>query len=276
MNTFQKVIKYTAIAFAIVLTIGIISGIVGVISGIVYIFDDREEINIDYSKDFTNVEQLDIKHKVGKLNIKLGTGFRVEATNVSEDFKAELVNGSLVVEESNFTKRFFGFRSNRSQVKSVVTIYVPEDFYAKRIKIDSGAGVVNLEDLSTDRLIIDAGVGDLYGRNLTALRVDVNAGVGNMNFINVNFTDVDFDSGVGNISIEGDILGKSEFDCGVGEVTLKLIGEREDYALRIDTGIGSVRVDGKKISSDYNDTYNTGNIIRIDGGIGEVDIRFGQ
>lgn len=274
MNTMQKVIKYAAITFAIILTVGILTGIVGTVSGVVSIFDGEEGDRIDYSKDFEDVEELDISNGLGNLKVKIGSGFRVEASNVSNDFNVKVVNGTLVIDESDFIRRFLWFDFGVSRNKSYITVYVPEDFNARRIKIASGAGEVTLEDITTRHLIIDAGVGDIYGRRLNALQVDADGGVGNIKLTDVNFSDVDFDSGVGNISIEGMIFGKSEFDCGVGNVNLQLKGLREDYELRVNAGLGNMRVNGDKISREYNDNYRADNTIRIDGGIGDVNIVF--
>lgn len=274
MNTFQRVIKYVAIGFAIFLTVSILSGIVAVASGVFSIFDRDEGSRIDYSKDFSGIEQLDIKNNVGKLVVKPGNGFRVEATNVTEEFRAEVVNKTLIIEEPNYFRHFLWFNFGTSRAKSVVTVYVPEDFDAKRIEIDSGAGEVELRDLSTQRLIINAGVGDIYGEKLTAMRVEADGGVGNMNLVNVNFTDVDFNCGVGNIKIDGMIFGKSDFDCGVGNVRIQLNGARDDYALDVKAGLGKVTINGDKVSREYNDNYRADNTIRISGGVGDVDVVF--
>lgn len=274
MNTFQRIIKYAAIAFAVFLTIAILTGIVGALTGVISIFNGKEESRIDYSKEFSGIEQLDINHKLGKLNVKTGSGFKVEATNVSDRFRAEVVNGTLVIDEPDFARWFKWLNKGRTHMKSIVTVYVPEDFNAKRIKIDSGAGEIKLEDLSAQRLIINAGVGDVYGKGIKAMRVDADGGVGNISLVDVDLTDVDFDCGVGNINIEGQILGKSEFDCGVGSVNIKIKGAREDYALKVSAGLGRVRVNDQKVSGEYNDSYRADNTIKIDGGVGDVDITF--
>ena len=36
-----------------------------------------------------DIESLDLRNSVGKLRVKLGSDFRVEATNVSKRFRAE-------------------------------------------------------------------------------------------------------------------------------------------------------------------------------------------
>ena len=277
MNTFQRVIKYVAIAFAVFLVVGILSGIIAVVSNVVSVVSGEEVKTIDYSEDFSGIEKLNIYHKVGKLNIRPGNGFRVEASNVSDRFRAEAVNGTLIIDEPEyFIRRFLWFSFGTTQNKSVITVYVPEDFHAKRIEIDSGAGNIKLDNLSTDYLKVNAGIGDIQGNKLTAMRVDADGGVGNMKLLDVNFTDVEFECGVGSIQVEGMIFGKSEFDCGVGSVKININGDRDDYALKVNSGLGTVKVNGNKVSGDFQDDYRADNTISIDGGIGEVDISFRQ
>lgn len=274
MNTFQRVMKYVAIAFAIFLTVVILGGIFSVVSGLTTVITGGEVETIDYSKEFNDVEKLSINHKVGKLNVRTGDGFRVEASNVSDRFRAEVVNGTLFIEEPDFMRSFLWFNIGLSGESTVITVYVPEDFKAKRIEIDSGAGDVNLEDLSAEYLKINAGVGRLYGQRLTADRVDAEGGVGEIRLTDVNFTDVDFDCGVGSLELSGMIFGKSEFECGVGSVNVKVKGSREDYALKASAGLGAVRVNGSKVSGQYSDNYKADNTISIDGGIGDFSITF--
>lgn len=275
MNTFQKVIKYVAIAFAVLLTVVIISGIASFVSIVVSPISSRGgKETIEFSEVFIGeIENLEINSRYSKLVVKPGGQFKVEASNVSDDFRAEIKNGSLIVEEEDFMNRFFNF-SMISNKGSTITVYVPDDFNANLIDIDSGAGNVILEDLSTKKLIINAGVGEIRGINITAKEVDADGGVGDMDFTNVTFWDVEFDSGVGDVNLEGRILGKSNFNCGIGDVEIDLKGSREDYSLDIDSGLGRIRVNGQKISSNYMDNYKSDKIIRVDGGIGNVDIDF--
>lgn len=274
MSTFQKVIKYSAITFSIFLTIGILTGIVGLISNVTSVFGWEDDYKLNYSKDFTDIEQIDISNGVAKLTIKPGDTFRVEGKNVSDDFKVTVNDGTLIVDEKENFIKIFGLNPRKKFSKTSITVYVPSDFTAQRIKIDCGVGEVSLEDLSTDKLYIDAGVGEIYGRNISASSVTVDGGVGDITFNDVSFSNVDFDSGLGNLKIEGIILGDSKFDCGVGNIKLKINGSRKDYALKLNSGLGNIRINGEKVSSGYNDNYSAPNTIYIDGGVGNVDVDF--
>jgi hypothetical protein len=58
------------------------------------------------------------------------------------------------------------------------------------------------------------------------------------------------------------------------EVNLDLKGNVSDYDLDIDAGVGTVRVNGDKISDDTRMNRNAANSIEVDGGVGNVRIDF--
>ena len=282
MSSFQKTIKYIAIAFAVFLSITIISGIVSagsaifsVISGGVH-FTEKE--TTDFDKTFTGVTGLDIDNSTGRLTIKKGDAFRVEAEGVSKDFSAEIQrDGTLRITDNDRDMNFLWFNFNSyNSPNSRVTIYLPSDFIAEDTKIDTGAGTVTIENLQTERLRISAGAGNITGMNIDADDVKIEGGVGAVKLDNVNFTDADIECGVGNLKLQGIFLGDTKVDCGVGEVELDLIGNEQDYDLDIDSGVGNIRLNGEKVSGEFRTNHNAQNSIRIDGGVGNVKIDFEQ
>ena len=81
------------------------------------------------------------------------------------------------------------------------------------------------------------------------------------------------DMGVGELTLKSRIEGKSDLNYGIGEANLTLLGGREDYQIELDKGIGEARLEGENMRDDS--VYGAGrNLIEIDGGIGEINIRF--
>lgn len=280
MTSFQKVIKYCAIAFAILLAVGIISGmasaafaVVSAVSGN-FGYSFHSEKTIDVSESFTDVKSLDIDNSTGNLKIMTGDTFKVEAEKVSENFEANVSsNGVLHISENESDFEFFGFNFDGfDSPNSKITLYLPSDFAAEEAKIDTGAGTVTIEGLHSDYLYISAGAGNITGNNLAAEEVKIEGGVGNVELEGVEFTDADFNCGVGNLDLQGVLLGNNKIDCGVGEVTLDLTGNLEDYDLDIDSGVGTIRVNGEKISEEENIDNDGANSIKVDGGVGDVRI----
>jgi hypothetical protein len=281
MSSVQRVIKYCATAFAIILAIVIISSIVSVFSAVVNTASGRSHVighsnkeSIDFTETFTDVRSLDIDNSTVNLSIIPGDTFKVDAENVSEDFKAEVNdNGRLSVSDDNHGIHFLWFNIHGfDNPNSKVTIYVPAEFIADEAKLDTGAGNVSIDGLQTEYLNISAGAGNITGSNIKAVKVKIDGGVGATDFSNVEFADSDIDCGVGNLTIDGVLLGRTKIDCGIGEVELTLKGNVDDYGWDIDSGIGNIRVNGNKISGKHEADKNSDNLIQIDGGIGNVKI----
>lgn len=281
MSSLQRIIKYCAIAFAIFLAVSIISGIASVAFAIVHFVPGKSihseiwrEESVDYSNTFEGVKSLEINHKIGELSIKTGDCFKVEGSNVPERFEAKVNNnGKLII---NYHSSFFDFPwfhiKGADKANCRVTVYVPADFVAEKVKLETGAGNLSLEGLKTDELKISAGAGNINGTDLTAEKADIDGGVGNINLNNVKFSDTVLDCGVGNMDISGVLSGDTKLDNGVGDVELDLTGNVNDYNINVDSGIGSVRLNGEKISGDNKYSSDAANEIKVDGGIGNVRI----
>ncbi len=290
MSSLQRVIKYCAIALAIFLAIGIISAIISLVFGIAafptrratidshsitrkYSSEDRGRI-VDFEGDFDGVKSLNIDNSTGELRIETGDTFRVEAKNVLEGFQAEVKsNGELYVTDTESGFRFFGVHFDGiNNPNSKITVYVPENFYAEEVRIESGAGTVDIDRLNTNYLYISAGAGNLNADNVTADKVKLEGGVGTVNFKDVHFTDADFNCSVGGLNISGVLLGDNKLDCGVGSVELDLTGDITTYDLDIDSGVGNVRINGDKIREKEYRNRSAVNSIEVEGGIGNVNI----
>ncbi len=285
MNTIQRMIKYGAIAFAIFLTVIIISGIataaftiLSFLPGTSIKTGGSKENTIDYSESFTEVKSLDIDHSYGELYIKQGEEFKVEADHVTKDFQAEVdSSGKLIISYNDRNVHFLWFRIRGvHNANSRVTIYLPANFTAEEAELSTGAGNVKIEGLQTDYLKISAGAGNIKGTDLTAQKADFNGGVGNITLNDVNFTNATFENGVGNLKISGKLLGRTEIKCGVGDVNLELQGNEEDYDFDIDSGLGTIRLNGEKISENLGSNRKADHRMIIDGGVGNVRIEMKQ
>ena len=265
MTTFQKVIKYLAMAFAIFLSVSIISGICSALFTVANLFGantESEIVNQSIGTDFTSIS---INLSAAELEIKTGDKFDV-ATNYKY-LKCEEKDDILKISE---TRKLF--TSHPKGMKVILT--VPQDKIFDYVDIRAGAGTVTVDELSSNMLNIDLGAGELTAQRLDALyNAEFDGGAGSVTINGGRLNNADIDMGVGELNLTSELSGKSSIDYGIGETNLVLIGEEDDYKIELDKSIGEAWLAGKKMGDDS--VYGAGeNYIEIDGGIGELSITF--
>lgn len=272
MTSAQKVIKYIAIAFAIFLIITIISSILAALyalSGILGLKNDIEiqttEEMIITSLENNNLETLEIDVAFSNLTIKAGESFKVE-TN-SDNIKCNQTNETLEIKEKDY--KWFSSNDNKN-----ILIYIPENFEFEKVKINSGAGKISIESLNTKKLDFELGAGEAEIRNLNVSKsCNIDGGAGKLDILSGEINGLDLDMGVGEINLTSSLLEKSEIDAGIGNLNINLQGNKDDYKIKADKGIGSIKIDGREILD--GEVYGNGdNFIDVNGGIGSIVLTF--
>ena len=266
MTTAQKIIKYCAIAFAVFLIVSIIGGIIGAVSSASLIAGDGDAAGQMQTYAVTGtVENLEIDLSGARLAIKTGGEFSVESDH--KYLRLETTDGVLRIKEDH---PVFGFHSDG--VRIILTI--PEDFVFDKVTISAGAGAVEADTLLSEKLSLELGAGEVnIGKLVASTRATINGGAGELNIGGGELADLDFDMGVGEVNLESRLTGDCDIDYGLGELNLTLAGTLDDYRITLDKGVGKATLDGVKMSDDV--VYGDGeNSIEIDGGVGEMKIKF--
>lgn len=269
MTTAQKIIKYAAIAFAFLLIFGILSCIMFGLSQMSNYFNDNDSDILEELKEINisgdDVSVIDIEVKYANLVIKTGDTLKVETNNKYITTNQE--KNKIIIQE----KKHGWFKRND---KSDLIIYIPEDFIFDGVSIDAGAGKIEIDNLSTKILEFDLGAGKTNINNLVVFNnAEIDGGAGEITISNGSINNLDLDTGVGKCTLISELIGKNEIDVGVGELNVTLLGNKEDYKISAEKGIGSIKLDNENVKSQQ--IYGNGvNNIDISGGIGSIDIKF--
>lgn len=270
MNSSQKVIKNLAIALGIFLTIFIISMIIGGMYLITSVFsiksDDSidKEINTLWMQNDENITLLDVEIKFSNLTIKNGDKFLIETNNKNIKYKYE--GKTLEIKENTYNL------FNKNNVGEVI-ITIPSNIRLDSVDIDNGAGSLNIENINANKFNLDLGAGITIIDNIIADNADINSGVGKFKIKSGSINNLDFDMGAGTAEITSIITGNNEINSGVGNLRLNLIDNIENYKIKINKGIGKVKINNKEVSN--NEIVGTGlNFINISGGIGTITVNF--
>lgn len=283
MSEGQKVIKYLAIAFAIFLIVNIIGGIITAIFFGLSIFDvnftvqnnenstiiTNEEILI--SENYDNIKNLKIDIGYSRLEIKPGTKLKVETNSKNETITTKKVGETLTIKENNNWNIF------NDEIDSYITITIPQNYYFEKVKIEAGSGQINISNIQTKEFDLEVGAGNVSISNILVQRkTDIDGGAGKVVIKNSNLNNLDLDVGVGEFQILNTyLLDNSDIDAGIGKLEVNLKGELQEYKIIPQRGLGSFTISGNEVED--NKTYGQGkNKIKIDAGVGKVDINFNE
>lgn len=261
MTQTQKLIKYIAIALAVLLIVSIFSTILGIISNIFEFSLEQESEDYKLQTITNTIENLDIELEYSKLVFTVSDEFKVETNNEFVEIK-ENKNEIIIKEKRKI------FSSNSS---NQVIVYIPANKIFNEVSIESGSGNISIDTLNTNRLDLDLGAGSITFDNLLVSGgADIDSGAGKLTINSSNVNNLDLDMGVGEAYIEGVITGNSDIDAGIGALTIYLQDSISNYKLVVNKGIGEIKINNEKVSNNYQTIGN--NIIKIDGGIGSINI----
>ena len=273
MTSIQKIIKYCSIAFAIFLTITIISTL---LTASYYILDSIGIINsnenvisenfIKLSDEVENISSLKIELKDTTLQIRNSDKFEVKTNNSIIKYYNE--NGNIIIKDKS--EKWLFKESNEGKI----IIYLPEDTkLLDEVNIDVDAGIVSIDNLYTRKLDLDLGTGEMMVDSLIVSdETKISGGAGEINIKSGKINNIDLDLGIGEAHINSNITGNSKINTGIGELNLILTSSLENYRMDFEKGIGKISLNGNSILD--NVSVGTGeNYIKISGGIGEIKIR---
>ncbi len=275
MTSFQKIIKYGAIGFAIYLcfmiisfTIFAITAVFGITTGVGFLKQNSQNTAIltKWEQEYENITSLKVNLDICKLTIKKGEKLKVEASNVTQDFHCKVEQNELKIKEPQKNRWFL---SQLDKEVAEVIIYVPETLELREVEIETGMNETNIEYVKADKIDIEMGLGKYQIQELIANDAKIDAGAGETKIQNSQIESLKLEAGLGSLTLTSKILKNADIDCGMGRVEINLLGKPEDYQVKAETGLGAFLVNGKQVSDKQ--VIGDGNsIIKIDAGVGET------
>ncbi|MDD5937245.1 MAG: DUF4097 family beta strand repeat-containing protein [Clostridiales bacterium] len=298
MTSIQRVIKYCAMGFAIALMVGILTGITAIISGIDKGVNwDGETTYINFTKEFEDIDSLDLTNYSGKMFIQVGSVNKVtvHAKNVPDTTVVKVRNNNTLYVNDETTRIWFfdlHFWEDEEE-NSQITIILPIDFVAKKATLDNNSGDMEVRGLYAKDLELSGGSGHIMASNISADQFDISAGSGELQLdrvqlnkgeidsgsglfqlTNSSISDVDIDTGSGEFFFDGLISGDNNLDGGSGSISLNIKNFADMYNLDLDAGSGGIYINGEKVDREKIKHKGAENKLEVDGGSGKITIQF--
>ena len=226
MTDIQRIIKYLAIAFAVVLVVSIVSGIlgaIGLLGGVTAWLNDRDEkgtvdaVDMFYGPFSDEITGLDMEIAAAHIRILPGREFRVETDNPYITVKES--DGRLILREKSHVG---------SLESSKLILYIPDGKTFDRADIEVGDG-------RFDRLDLEVGVGSAV---VTAGYIQtgaLDAGIGSIELTlmqdRTQYT-IRCEDGIGNVWVDGRTMSggqegtgdeRLDVSCGIGQVRINFV-----------------------------------------------------
>ena len=136
MNTFQKVVKYIALALALSIIVFIITLAFNIINEVFLSIHEESTQKVEYKFQNEVINRMDIDIKGADVSIIYGSEFKIE-TNIKDVFRS-VKSGVLKVKDNS--------RGYNKDKKMVITI--PESNVFENVKISLGRGVSTISSLN--------------------------------------------------------------------------------------------------------------------------------
>lgn len=265
MTPVQKAVKYLAIALAVFLIFGIISGIMSAVGAIFGVFQtDGVTDELTVYEVSEQVTELEIEVNAANFTIKTADRFSVESN--LKYLTVEEKDGTLVIKD----RKKNGVRFDNP----VLTLYVPKETVFEYVTITTGAGKLQIDLLSTNELQLTLGAGEVKIDKLCAQQsATIEGGTGAITIRDGSLTDLELQMGVGQLDMTAALYGDSFMQLGVGQTDLTVLCAKEQYSIEIEKGLGSITVDRTSVDGDYH--FGDGeDRLEIEGGIGSINLKF--
>lgn len=207
----------------------------------------------------SNIHTLDLEINAANFKIVYGDRFCVESN---------LKNLS-VSEKDGVLKVVDKIRSNVTYTDAMLTLRLPQDISLEKVKIATGAANVTADTLSADSLTLELGAGNVeFGCLNATRRAQIKGGAGQITVSSGTLQDLSLVLGVGRLDLTTALPGESELTLGVGEAKITLVGDRDDYEIDIQEGLGSINLDEEILLNSAMGQHH----VQISGGLGSAEL----
>lgn len=276
MTKTQKIIKYCAIALAILIIATVVGSVIQLITFLLNGADEKEllpePIELTIEQDGSELDSLRIDLSATKLTVCRGDALKIVTNDPS--ITAVLEKGKLTLQEPKRKTSFLGIQISSANSKvGELTLMLPEVLF-EELELSAGVGEVQIDVLTAKKAKLDCGVGNVVIDSLSITESgEIDCGVGDLTVRSGALHGLLLDVGIGETKISAVLTGKTEIDIGIGNAELTVRGRAEDYSVTVKKGIGNAKIDGERAQDGQ--TYGDGDHrILIDGGIGSIDLEF--
>lgn len=126
--------------------------------------------------------------------------------------------------------------------KTVINVYLPENYSMEEIDIVLGAGQVNIGSLDAKTIDISVGAGKMIAERLIGNEIDIEVGAGEIDVEEMNAKESNIEVGAGKFSGYNIAVQNMDLNCAMGSITLEMMDSETNYNFELEAALGSVTI----------------------------------
>lgn len=222
--------------------------------------------------ELAEVQRLDVDLEVADLTVECGAQGALSLDWYGEDYRLEyaLEDGCLQVwseREKTVSPNDFG---------ATVVLTIPEGTVLTKADFTVDVGSLSLTGVELAQLDLDCGVGEVSLVDLSLERAELRLDVGDLYVELTHLGErLSAASEVGDIGIYGAAEGDLELSSSVGDVTVGLDAPKNAYAWALNSGAGSIYLDGEEAEWGGETQGGSGaRTLEAVTGVGDINVEF--
>lgn len=225
--------------------------------------ENTSAVTDNFRADLTGIGELDVDVSYLQVEIQESANdeFVISTNNIPAEAEDELkfLRDGDELEITIRNKKSWRRVMNNLGEPAVLTIQIPKEHNLHTISLSVGAGVLEADHIQVSEL-------------------DVAVGAGQANVHQFSVDTLEVEVGAGEADIAGDVTAEAKIECGIGKVNYQAAGNQQDYSYDLEVGAGVVSVGNEDYSGLMNNKriMNSGPLMEIECGIGEVNVTFDE
>lgn len=237
------------------------------------------EKKVVFDEDIKPIKSIDIDSDISRISIIRGEKFHIYEEMPKNYFhkKNETYeitdDGTLKIKRTS--SRRFGISIFGNDNSGRIEITIPKEVKLDNIELRSNVGEIELEKINSKNMYIKTNVGSASAYEVNSDSMEIITNVGEVDFENSMTKKLYAKTNIGKINFEGEINGDIDIKTDIGEAKLELRGNIDDYNINGKSGVGSIKINRKSLSSFKNSRDNTKKRpfnIDLNSGVGDIKL----
>lgn len=196
--------------------------------------------------------------------------FYIEVKN-TDKFQAYVETDTLYVK--SVTTAMF----QKEQNKCKIIFYVPAAYQFEHVRMELGAGRMEVGDLHAGEASLEVGAGEIVVQETEADKLELSVGMGSIELDGMSVNRLDISVGMGGVTAKGSVSGDIKAECSMGSMEMTLEGSQNDFNYTLECAMGTIELGSDEYSGmamSKSISNGAGKSITADCSMGSMTIRF--